>query len=556
MYFQPRYYQTEAEEATFQFFAEYGGRVDEFGIPIPANPLIALPTGTGKSVVIANTLKRIFDMAPRSRVMMLTHVKELVEQNKEALLRVWPNAPVGVYSASLKKKVMGAPITFGNVQSVVRKIKEFGHIDIVFIDEAHLVPPGTEGIYHRVFDALRKINPWVRFIGYTATKFRMGQGLLTDDGLFTKIAYDLTTMEAFNRLVAEEFLSPLITKRTSVRLDVKGVGKSHGDYKESELQAAVDKNEVTWAALQEALQFGYNRNSWLVFCSGVAHAEHAADMLNYMGIPAAAIHAELAPDERDRRIAAFKSGELRALTNNNILTTGFDYPPIDFIICLRPTISVPLWVQMMGRGTRPSPDTGKENCLAMDFAGNTDTLGAVNNPRIPGRKGDGGGPPPIKYCEDRNTIEKSGCGMYAHISSRYCSYCQNEFIFETHISQNASNADLLETDEPIIEYYDVSLVTYNYYLKTGSKPTIKVDYMCYMDTPDGTKTINLKEFVALEHPGARYMAADWWRQRSAEELPLTVAEALTKLSTLRTPRRLKVHMNAGKHPKILEAEYA
>lgn len=543
----PHYFQREANEAVFQYFAEYGGRIDEFGVPIPANPLVALPTGTGKSIVIADILKYVFQVAPSSRVMMLTDVKELVEQNKDALLELWPNAPVGVYSAGLKRKEIGAPILYGSVQSVVKKIEHFGKVDLVLIDEAHMIPPGAAGIYHKVFEALRKINPWVRFIGFTATKYRMGQGLLTDDGLFTKIVYDLTTMEAFNRLVAEGFLSPLITKRTSVRMDVSKLRISGTDYSKSSLDE-LDKNEVTWAALQEAYQYGFDRNSWIVFCSGVSHAEHAAAMLNYMGVPAAAIHAELEGTERDDRIKAFKRGELRALTNNNVLTKGFNHKPVDFIICLRPTISVPLWVQMMGRGTRPSEETGKINCLAMDFAGNTDTLGAINNPRIPNRKGEGGGPPPVKYCEDDNTIEKNGCGMYAHISARYCSYCSNEFIFETHIEHNASEKDLLETDDPIIEYHDVISVIYNYHHKNNSLPTMRVDYMCGKE--------KFTEFVAFEHSGARYRAAEWWRQRTSVDFPSTTAEALNKLSELRTPKTLKVHMNAGKHPAILGVEYA
>lgn len=548
MIIQDRYYQTEAIEAPFTYWQEVGGRLDEFGVPTPANPLIALPTGTGKSIVIAKTFKRIFDVAPSSRVMMLTHVKELVEQNKNALLRHWPNAPVGVYSASLKRKEIGAPLTYGNVQSVVKHVEKFGRIDIVGIDECHLIPPGDSGIYHRTFEALRKINPWVRFVGYTATKYRMGQGLLTDDGLFTKIVYDQTTMEAFNRLVAEGYLSPLITKRTSVRMDISKLKiTKEGDYSKASLEA-LDKNEVTWAALQEALQYGYDRNSWLIFCSGVSHAEHAAAMLNYMGIPAAAVHSDLEGSERDDRIKDFKAGKLRALTNNNILTTGFDHPPIDFIVCLRPTISVPLWVQMMGRGTRPSEETGKINCLAMDFAGNTDTLGAINNPRIPNRKGEGGGPAPVKYCQDDNTIEGNGCGMYAHISARYCGYCQNEFIFETHIEHNASDKDLLETDEPVIEYHDVISVIYNYHTKNNSLPTMRVDYMCGKH--------KFTEFVAFEHAGARYRAAEWWRQRTAVDFPDTTAKALELLSELRTPKTLKVHMNAGKYPAILGVEYA
>jgi superfamily II DNA or RNA helicase len=111
-----------------------------------------------------------------------------------------------------------------------------------------------------------------------------------------------------------------------------------------------DKNN---AAIQEALEQGHDRNCWLAFCAGVDHADAVAGLLNSYGVPAAAVHSKLSAGERDARIAAFKSGELRCITNNNILTTGFDHPPVDMILMLRPTMSTVLWIQMLGRGTRP-----------------------------------------------------------------------------------------------------------------------------------------------------------------------------------------------------------
>ena len=406
-------------------------------------------------------------------------------------------------------------------------------------------------MYGEVIRGLRRVNPFLKVIGLTATAFRLGQGRITDGGLFTHVCYDQTGVESFNRLIAEGYLAPLIPKRTRTELDVSNVGMNNGEFAAGALQDAVDKQEITYAALQEACEYGHDRRSWLVFASGVEHAEHVAQMLNYMGVPAAAVHAKT--KNREEVIKAFKRGELRALVNNNVLTTGFDYPPIDLIIMLRPTMSPGLWVQMLGRGTRPWAggylDIGngeqvyiegpKHNCLVLDFAGNTRRLGPINDPVIPKRKSGLPGDAPVKICE--------ACGVYNHTSARFCVNCGTEFIFETKIDAHAATEELLRSDLPVVETFEVDRVFYHRHGKEGSPPMIKVQYYC------GMRMFN--EFVCLEHPGfAAKKARDWWRQRHWGEPPATTDEALRYLSELRVPRRVRVWVNK-KYPEILGHEY-
>lgn len=545
-----RWYQEEAIDSLFTYFSEYGG-TDKDGKPVEANPVIALPTGTGKSLVIGGFVQRVMSMWPGQRFMALTHVKELIEQNANKLTDLWPNAPLGIYSAGLKQRDTALPIIFGGVASVVNNIEMFGWRDILMIDECHLVSPKSETMYGEVIRGLRRVNPFLKVIGLTATAFRLGQGRITDGGLFTHVCYDQTGVESFNRLIAEGYLSPLIPKRTRTELDVSSVGMNNGEFAAGQLQDAVDKQEITYAALQEACEYGYDRRSWLVFASGVEHAEHVAQMLNYMGVPAAAVHAKT--KNREEVIKAFKRGELRALVNNNVLTTGFDYPPIDLIIMLRPTMSPGLWVQMLGRGTRPWAggylDIGngeqvyiegpKQNCLVLDFAGNTRRLGPINDPVIPKRKSGLPGDAPVKICE--------ACGVYNHTSARFCVNCGTEFIFETKIDAHAATEELLRSDLPIVETFDIDRVFYHRHGKEGSPPMIKVQYYC------GMRMFN--EFVCLEHPGfAAKKARDWWRQRHWGEPPATTDEALRYLSELRVPRRVRVWVNK-KYPEVLGYEY-
>ena len=542
--FQSRWYQNEAELSIFNYFKK--GNV--------GNPVVAMPTGTGKSIVIANFIRKVFEQWPTQRVMMLTHVKELIQQNAEKLISVWPTAPLGIYSAGLNSRDMILPVVFGGVQSVSKAIKKsvesntphFGYRDLVIIDECHLLGPNEDTMYQYIISELLKINPYLKVVGLTATPYRLKQGMITDEGgIFTDVCYDLTKMQNFNRLIDEGFLAPLIPKRTATEVDVSEVGMARGDFNSKQLQNAVDKDEITYNAVKEICEQGYGRKSWLIFASGVENSEHIAAMFQSFGVSAAACHSKLKSVENDRIIAAFKSGEIKALVNNNKLTTGFDHPPIDLIGMLRPTLSPGLWVQMLGRGTRPCE--GKENCLVLDFAGNTRRLGPINDPVKPKKpgKGGGGGDAPIRICDM--------CGMYNHASVRVCDNCGYEFPRQSKLSVTASEDVLIKSDSPQVEYFEVQKVIYNLHEKKNkegvatSPPSIKVSYFCGL--------LMFNEWVCLEHSGfAAKKARDWWKQRHNEDPPATTHRALEKVSGLSVPAKIRVWVNK-KHPEILSCEW-
>lgn len=529
MQFEERYYQRDAIDAIYAYFAQNTG-----------NPLIAMPTGTGKGVVIAKFLQSIFHWYPNQRIMILTHVKELIEQNVKKTLEVWPTAPIGIYSAGLSQRQFINPIIFGGVQSVVNAIELFGWRDLLIIDEAHLLNPDATTRYQVVIRKLREVNPALKVIGLTATWYRLGQGLLTQGGLFTDIAYNICDTVGFNRLIHEGFLSPPIPKQTATKLDVSNVGmNSQGDFNLAELQRNVDTNDINAAILRESCHHGRDRACWLAFCSGIDHAEHISDMLNSFGVPSAAIHSKITSKERKERLAAFEAGELRAVTNNNVLTTGFDHAPIDLILMLRPTMSPGLWVQMIGRGTRPFP--GKTNCLVLDFARNTQRLGPIDDPVIPRPPGAaGGGEVPVKICD--------ACGCYNHTRVKFCIACGAEFTFEQKIVRSADTREILSSGMPQVERYDVDRLTYARHVGRKSGLTnIKVSYMCGL--------LKFDEYVSFDQKGfALHRAHEWWRSRSADPIPLSTDLALAMLHTLRTPRAIHVWVNRPQ-PQIMRHEY-
>jgi DNA repair protein RadD len=378
------------------------------------NPCLVLPTGSGKSHIVAALCKDALQNWPDTRVLMLTHVRELIEQNAEKMLLHWPGAPLGIYSAGMGRRELDQPITFAGIQSVRDKAEEVGHTDLIVIDECHLVSHEEQGGYRTLLARLKQINPYLRVIGLTATPYRLGHGLIIEKpALFDALIEPVSIEE----LIHKGCLSTLRSKITSTRLDVAGVGKRSGEYIESELQAAVDTDPKNSKVVEEVIQLAGQRQAWLFFCAGVQHAQNIADKLNERGIPAACVTGDTEKKDRDRILTEFKSGKIRAITNANVLTTGFDYPNIDLIALLRPTLSPGLYVQMAGRGMRIKDHT--DHCLVLDFAGVVETHGPITAVQPPKKGGDGTGEAPVKVCES--------CNELCHLAVRECPACGAAF---------------------------------------------------------------------------------------------------------------------------------
>lgn len=557
--FQDRDYQIEAVQSIWDYFRGNDG-----------NPLVAMPTGTGKSVVIARFLQGVFQQYPRQRVIKLTHVKELIQQNYEKLMALWPFAPCGIYSAGLGEKNANCPITFAGIQSVWKKWALFGHIDLVLIDEAHLLSPNDQTMYRSFLAGLKSVNPWLKVIGFTATPWRLGHGHLTwpsvdskgneIPSLFTDVCFDITGHDAFNRLIAEGYLVRLVPKRTKLELSTDGLHIRGGEFIEGEMQLRFDKDEITEAALREAMQIAYeqNRKHWLIFASGIDHADHIGEMLEMLGVSAGVVHSKR--EGRDQTIADFKAGRITAVVNNNVLTTGFDSPHIDLIIVLRATASSVLWVQMLGRGTRPDYADGfdlntmdgrlgaigaseKQDCLVLDYARNTSRLGPINDPVLPKRKGEGGGTAPVKECPK--------CECFVHASLRWCDgilpnghRCDHEFTFEVKFKAEAATDELIKGEMPITKVFDIDHISVDEHRKHGKPPSVKITYYY------GYQSIS--EYVSPEHGDwAGRKAVKWWKERAGTDLPETTKEMIDRIKEAKMPTQIRVWTNRKPYPEVM-----
>lgn len=444
------------------------------------NPCMVLPTGSGKSHIVAALCKDALQNWPETQILMLTHVKELIEQNAEKMRQHWPGAPMGIYSASLGKRQLGEPITFAGIQSVSKKAQQIGHIDLCIIDECHLVSHKDEGGYRKLLKELMAINPALRVIGLTATPFRLGHGYITDKpALFDALLYSVGIEE----LLFHNYLAPLQSKLTKAKLDTSGVHKRGGEFIESELQEAVDNEAQNQSVVREVINLSGERKAWLFFCTGVDHAQHIAQTLRDQGIAADCVTGETPKKERAQMLADFKSGKLRALTNANVLTTGFDYPDIDLIAMLRPTMSPSLYVQMAGRGLRPKSHT--DHCLVLDFAGVVSTHGPITNVQPPKKGGEGNGEAPIKVCEN--------CQEICAISAKVCPACNTPFPVKEPPKLALRNDDIMG-----LQGADMDITAWNWRVHTsrtsGNEMLAVTYYGALSDAP-------ITEYLAVLNQG-------------------------------------------------------
>ena len=530
-----RPYQVAAEKAVIDYWQSGGG-----------NPLVEMATGTGKSMVIANLTRNLIANWPEMRVVMLVHVRELVAQNFAALLRVWPDAPAGIYSAGLGKRDTHHRITFASIQSVYKRAAQLGPRHLILIDEAHLVPSKGEGMYRRLLDDLRAMVPDLRVCGFTATPYRLDTGRL-DAGaerLFDKTVYTYGIGEG----IADGYLSPLVSKAGLTEIDVSHVERRGGEFIPGQLEAASDK--ITTEAVQEIVRLGEDRRSWLVFCAGVKHALHVRDAMRAAGISCETVTGETPSGERDAILRQFKAGQIRCLTNAQVLTTGFDAPAVDLVAMLRPTLSTSLYVQIVGRGTRLAH--GKENCLVLDFAGNVRRHGPVDAVSVGPRGGGNGDDTGRVSVDEVRAKECPSCAELVALNTRICKVCGHEWPHEEkpkHEAEAEKSVGILSTEKVAPVQIPVVDWKFNRHEKHGMPDSVRVTFIAGLN--------QYREWVAFEHGGyASQKAAQWWiNHGGASPMPKTTAEAIERADELTRPATISVKRE-GKYDRIVSRSFA
>ncbi|OPX88286.1 MAG: type I restriction enzyme EcoKI subunit R [Pelotomaculum sp. PtaB.Bin104] len=316
--------------------------------------LVVLPTGTGKTVVFVSLAKQM-----NCRTLIVAHREELINQAADKCRMVWPGADVGVVMAD--RDEYDRQVVIASIQSASRpkRIERLQEQDfkLIVIDEAH---HATATTYIDIIKGLGFMdnNPDKLLTGYTATARRGDKIGLRN--VFQEIVFE----RSIAAMTKAGYLSDLRGIRVSTGLDLDHVATRHGDFIESQLSSVVNcvnRNEIirdTW------LEHAADRRT-LAFTVDVQHALDVAATFQDAGIPAEAVYGDMPKQNRHDLLQAFHNGEVKVLTNCNLLVEGFDEPATDCLLMARPTKSTGLYIQMAGRGTRLYP--GKQDCLVIDF---------------------------------------------------------------------------------------------------------------------------------------------------------------------------------------------
>ena len=332
--------------------------------------LIVLPTGAGKSVVIAELAK-----IAKGRVLVLAHVKELVEQNFQKYTSLKLEA--GIFSAGLKKKDSDFKCLFGSVQSVHNAEDQFfKNFSILIIDECHRVAEESSSQYQEIITKLKINNPNLCILGLTATPYRLGVGWIYNyhflgevktekERFFKYCIYELP----ISYMIQNKFLTKPVKINIPVTCyDFSDLKLQNNHYSNQQIEQILkNQNRLTPLIVKNIIDITeqFNRKGVMIFACNV---KHAIEILS--GLPKDQVRlvvADTSLSQREEIISDFKNMKFKYLVNVSVLTTGFDAPHVDVIAILRPTESNSLYQQIVGRGLRLFKN--KEDCLILDYTG-------------------------------------------------------------------------------------------------------------------------------------------------------------------------------------------
>jgi DNA repair protein RadD len=506
------------------------------------NPCAVVPTAGGKTPIMASICKDAVGLWG-GRVLILAHVKELLEQTADKLKVVCPEIGFGIYSAGLKRRDTQNPVIVASIQSVYKRACELDAFNLIMVDEAHLIPLEGDGMYRQFLADAKVINPELRIIGFTATPYRLKTGpICTPDSFLNHICYEVGVRE----LIRDGFLCPLISKAGRAKADMSSLHVRGGEFISDEVESLMDQESLVSSAASEIMEYTADRKACLIFSSGVQHGQHIVEVLREEhGVGCGFVCGDTPIPERDATLARFKAGELKYLCNVNVLTTGFDAPHIDCVALVRPTMSPGLYYQMVGRGFRLHPS--KENCLVLDFGGNVlrhgpvDDIKVTTTDRVDGKA-------PAKECPSCQAVIAAG-----FTTCPQCGYVFPPPERQQH-DPKASEAGILSGQVSTTKL-QVEDVYYGIHTKRGASEdaprTLRVDYRVGWHEYKS-------EWVCFEHEGyARQKAIAWWRKRSPDPVPDNVERAIEIIEGggLATTLAIKVRTVAGDpYERIIDYE--
>jgi DNA repair protein RadD len=507
------------------------------------NVLLQAATGMGKTVVFSSLIQRFLTSYPRMKIAVLAHRKELAQQAKAKLARVWPDSwfRVGNVCAGLGKVDTEPPVIIGTIQTLARRLVR-RPVNLLIVDEIHRVAPirdGNPSQYQTLIEGFRAVNPTMRLLGVTATAFRLNHGYIHghDDDWFDCVDHDVP----LDTLIEGGYLVPIRYRVVSgMEAELESVKLDNGEYKSGELSNLMCK-EVHLESVAAAYgTYGEGRRGCCVFACTIAHAEALKAVLLAHGLRAVVVHSGQPDHERDGAIRGFNEGRSDFIVNVGILTEGWDSPRIDLVIMARPTMSPGLYVQMVGRGTRTSG--GKRDLLVLDLVGNYLMHGPPGDPIVR----DGSEPRVNAFKSCPKCLEPVPKG------TDICPACG--FKWEPASGDEAILVDkgaraLVEVDVGagpsgrryrVVEWYARSHVS-----KKGNR-MVRLTVEC---RPGGDVSTYL-DFEGNAGAFAKARAVRFWRTLAAGDPPRSVSDAIARLDEIRIPEEVELVRDSNNYLKV------
>lgn len=546
--------QIDGVDALMAYWAAGGG-----------HPVLDIATGGGKSITIGEICRRILNVAPLTRIGVLTLSQELVEQDYKDIKFVCPKIPAGIVMASLNKKQFDKQVIVGSIQTLYTSLGKTGGFHVILVDEGHTVAllgkpdpetgeiPEDTTMFGKFIDANAKIVPNYRMCALTATPWRDNNLPIFgwERGRFTEVIYRYSIGQA----IEKGYLVPPINEIQAERISTAGVKVSSqtGDYIEKQLAKKIENDDaVNIPAVAKTIEALETRNSAVVFCVSIQHAYNVQKMFHEAGVDAEVVHGnsgahKMTNGKRRSIIKRFRAGKFRVLINCLVLLIGFDHKALDLITVLRPTKSSAAWLQLIGRGLRCCEETGKTNCLVLDYTENTEYFGPIDlitAPKPP--------KPKVRESEVGNIKECPSCKELIPLTARKCPAegCDHEFVSFSEptgpdIRDEASQAQLLSTQAVPDRLFRCTGWLTGPHQKLGKPTSMRVDYL------DGMRT-RASDWICFSHSGApRSRATRWWHIHGGQQpAPNTTEEALSRIHELQTPSAITCRKD-GKWEKVV-----
>ena len=549
MIFEPRSYQNEAIDAIYEVLCQ------------KQNALLVAFMGSGKTAMAVKIIERVLEKMPvTGKILILAHKSVLLQQFKNAFEKFTKilSPDVGLCCADLDQYDMGRRITIASVMTFANRAEKYQGAKLIVIDEAHRIDITNDSQYKKTIEILRDKEPLSRILGITATPFRLGHGYIYgdhckpgNDNLFEKIDHRITYAD----LLEQGFLMPItghVADSGSLTEDLKSVNVK-GDYAIGDLGDLMSQEIHIETAVEALKKFGESCKHVIVLCTTIDHAEHVHQAMLDAEESCTILHSQLKKTEKLKNKKDWEAGIKRTIVTINMIIEGYDFPPADCLLMLRPTMSAALFLQSLGRIARIS--AGKETATLIDCTPNTSNFGTdldAIQVKIPSQRMEDDEIPTTKTCPL--------CESILYCSARVCP-CGYKFGEETIPAKYLPKMkEVAFAMQPVVNTWEVNSMKVNIHLsKNSGKELIRIDFNCSEAVSFAMITITLWLCLPDFYEG---YAVEKTREKLAMfgigDIPECVTEGLDLQDIISQPDRLTVkEVKDGKYTnyEILEVHY-